>query len=196
MPKSAQYTIRWSVEQASYLLTGLQNTIVYPLTEQGAQWRAWLEEHHAFAFHGCNGQLNLLKEKRKRGNEGYWYAYRRHEGRMIKRYIGRDEQLSIERLEEIALLLTNEDEDSGTLSSNMPSFEPLLMPKLQLPHMQKSLLPREHLLALLDKGLERKVMLIAGPAGYGKTTLMTQWIAARSERADFPHVASVVLDEG
>jgi LuxR family maltose regulon positive regulatory protein len=76
------------------------------------------------------------------------------------------------------------------------SFEPLLMPKLQLPRLQKSLLPREHLLELLDKGLEYKVTLIAGPAGYGKTTLVSQWIAARSARADFPHAASVALDEG
>ena len=75
-------------------------------------------------------------------------------------------------------------------------FEPLLMPKLQLPRLQKSLLPREHLLELLDKGLEHKLTLIAGPAGYGKTTLVGQWIAKRGDRADFPQIACVTLDEG
>jgi ATP/maltotriose-dependent transcriptional regulator MalT len=195
MPKSAQHTIRWSKELASYLLSEPQNSTVHLLTEERGYWLAWLDEHHAFAFHGRSGQLNLLKEKRKRGSEGYWYAYRRSGGRMIKRYIGRDEQLSIERLEEIALLLAKED-DSISPFSNAPAFESLLVPKLQVPHSQKALLPREHLLALLDKGLERKVMLIAGPAGYGKTTLVAQWIAVRSERPDFPRVASVTLDEG
>lgn len=196
MPKSAQCTITWSAELATYLLKGPQNTTVHPLPEQGERWWTWLEDHHAFAFHGRNGQLNLLREKRKRGNVGYWYAYRRHNGRMMKRYIGRGEQLSVEQLEEIALLMAYEDEASTTAAANGPVFEPLLMPKLQLPPMQKSLLPREHLLALLDKGLERKVMLVAGPAGFGKTTLVAQWIAARSASPDFPHVASVMLDEG
>ncbi|HLJ33117.1 MAG TPA: AAA family ATPase, partial [Ktedonobacteraceae bacterium] len=75
-------------------------------------------------------------------------------------------------------------------------FEPLLMPKLQLPRLQKSLLPREHLLNLLDETLEHRLTLISGPAGYGKTTLISQWIASRSTRTDFPHIASVTLDEG
>ncbi|MEO6890335.1 MAG: LuxR C-terminal-related transcriptional regulator, partial [Ktedonobacteraceae bacterium] len=76
-----------------------------------------------------------------------------------------------------------------------PAFEPLLLPKLQLPRLQKSLLLREHLLAILDTGLEHKVTLVAGPAGYGKTTLVSQWIAERGTHADFPRVASVTLDE-
>src|ERR1700731_79620 len=98
MPKSAQYTIHWSVEQTNYLFTGPQNTAVLSLFEQRERWQAWLEEHHAFAFHGRNGQLNLLKEKRSRGHEGYWYAYRRNNGRMIKHYVGRSGQVSVERL--------------------------------------------------------------------------------------------------
>ncbi len=194
MPKRAQYTICWSAERESYLLSDLQDSTAYPFVEQGGRWQLWLAEHRAFAFHGRNGQLNLLKEKRKRGHEGYWYAYRRYEGKVIKRYIGGNEQVRVERLEEIALLLT--DGESSSPSATVPSFEPLLMPKLQLPQSQKSLLPREHLLELLDKGLERKVILISGPAGYGKTTLAAQWVAARTTRADFPHVAGVVLDEG
>jgi LuxR family maltose regulon positive regulatory protein len=66
----------------------------------------------------------------------------------------------------------------------------------QLPRLQKLLILREHLLELLDKGLEYKLTLIAGPAGYGKTTSVSQWIAERGTRANFPHVASVTLDEG
>jgi LuxR family transcriptional regulator, maltose regulon positive regulatory protein len=61
---------------------------------------------------------------------------------------------------------------------------------------QRSLLLREHLLELLDKGLERKLTLIAGPAGFGKTTLVGQWIEERGAHADFPRVASITLDEG
>lgn len=75
-------------------------------------------------------------------------------------------------------------------------FEPLLLPKLQLPRLQKSLLPRERLLELLDKAVEHKLTLISGPVGYGKTTLIGQWIAERGNRMDFPQIACVTLDEG
>ncbi len=200
MPKSAQYAIHWLPEQANYLFSEIENGVAQSLPWEGEGWLKWLEEHHAFAFHGRNGQINLLKEKRRRGGEGYWYAYRRHKERMAKRYAGRSTQLSMERLEEIAVLLALEDETQPASTpvvqaSSAPAFEPLLLPKLQLPRLQKSLLLREHLLELLDSGLEHKVTLVAGPAGYGKTTLVSQWIAERGTRADFPRVASVTVDE-
>ncbi|HEV2653429.1 MAG TPA: AAA family ATPase, partial [Ktedonobacteraceae bacterium] len=86
--------------------------------------------------------------------------------------------------------------EQTAIATNSIQFEPLLVPKLQLPRAQRSLLLREHLLEMLDKGLERKLTLIAGPAGYGKTTLVGQWIEELSVQEDFPHVASVTLDEG
>lgn len=117
MPKSAQYTVSWSPQQAKYLFTGPEWEAYLHSLEEGEGWLEWLEEHHAFAFHGRNGQINLLKEKRKRGSAGYWYAYRRHEGQMVKRYVGRSAQLSMERLEEIAARLSNEDETQYLLTS-------------------------------------------------------------------------------
>ncbi len=205
MPKSAQYVVRLSPERTAYLLTEPENEVSHSLSE--ADWRDWLEEHRTFAFHGHNGQINLLKEKRKRGGDGYWYAYRRHAGRIIKRYVGRSVQLSMERLEEISALLVYEDEaeqepapapqiEQAHLAASAVQFEPLLMPKLQLPRAQRSLLKRERLLEMLDKGLERKLTLISGPAGYGKTTLVGQWLAERSAQAGFLLVASITLDEG
>ncbi len=205
MPKSAQYIVRQSPARTGYLLTGPENEASCSLTEK--DWLDWLEEHRAFAFHGRNGQINLLKEKRKRGGGGYWYAYRRHAGRMVKRYIGLSAQVSMERLEEVSVLLVDDSEvelssapvaqtEQAAIATNSIQFEPLLVPKLQLPRAQRSLLLREHLLEMLDKGLERKLTLIAGPAGFGKTTLIGQWLAERGAQADFSHVASVTLDEG
>ncbi|MBO0792497.1 MAG: hypothetical protein J2P36_16330 [Ktedonobacteraceae bacterium] len=203
MPKSAQYVVSWSPEQANYVLSEPGNGACRALSEDG--WLKWVGEHRAFAFHGRNGRLNLLKEKRQRGGEGYWYAYQRHEQGMVKRYVGRSGQLNRERLEEIAALLADEEEREDTISVQVSQtgkrpvpiqFEPLLMPKLQLPRLQKSLLPRERLLILLDQSLERKLTVIAGPAGYGKTTLVAQWMVQRRARTDFPRVASITLDEG
>lgn len=181
----------------------------------------WLARQRTFAFHGRRGQLNLLKEKRQRGGQGYWYAYRRVRGQMLKRYLGRDEQVDPERLEELAEELRAETGEAGgrallpAREMMVPalegrgvevvsgpeylaplSFDPLLMSRLQLPRPQKTLLWREQLLDLLDRGLEYKVTLVSGAAGYGKTTLIAQWIASREARPDFPLVASVALDEG
>src|SRR5262249_51370183 len=35
------------------------------------------------------------------------------------------------------------------------------------------------LLAALDRGLDAPLVRLSGPAGYGKTTLLRQWLAAR-----------------
>ncbi|GHP00986.1 LuxR family transcriptional regulator [Reticulibacter mediterranei] len=69
---------------------------------------------------------------------------------------------------------------------------PLLLPKLQPPRLRSSLVHRNRLYRLLDGGLERKLTLISAPAGFGKTTLVGQWL---SERNTFP-VAWLSLDEG
>jgi LuxR family maltose regulon positive regulatory protein len=167
------------------------------LTEPARFSLTWLGEHRTFAFHGRQGQINLLKEKRRRGGEGYWYAYRRVQGQMLKRYVGRDEQMSLEQLEELTTLLAHKAApENKTMEARALFFEPLLMPKLQLPRLQKGLLPREHLLALLDQGLEHKVTLVSAPAGYGKSTLVAQWNATRGEQTAFPRVANVTLDDG
>jgi LuxR family transcriptional regulator, maltose regulon positive regulatory protein len=105
MPKSAQYIVSWSLEQENYLLTEPENGGNSSPLEDEDGWLMWIERHRAFAFHGRNGHLNLLKEKRSRGGEGYWYAYQRCDGRMVKRYVGRGEQLSLGRLEEMAASL-------------------------------------------------------------------------------------------
>ncbi len=88
MPKRAQYTVIWSPERARYLLAGPENE-ARDISEDEESWLTWLEEHSAFAFRGRNGQINLLKEQRGRGGEGYWYAYQRRKGKMVKRYVGR-----------------------------------------------------------------------------------------------------------
>jgi LuxR family maltose regulon positive regulatory protein len=56
--------------------------------------------------------------------------------------------------------------------------------------------PREPLLAWLDEGLEHKLTLLSAPAGSGKTTLVSEWIATRSEPQEAPPVAWVSLDAG
>ena len=54
----------------------------------------------------------------------------------------------------------------------------LLTTKLNHPRVRASLVARPRLTARLDAGLGRALTLISAPAGSGKTTLVTEWLAA------------------
>jgi LuxR family transcriptional regulator, maltose regulon positive regulatory protein len=53
----------------------------------------------------------------------------------------------------------------------------LLLSKLQIPRLRTRLVSRSHLTERLQQGMEQAVTLVSAPAGFGKTTLLTQWIA-------------------
>ena len=75
----------------------------------------------------------------------------------------------------------------------------LLAPKLRLPRprLHASLVvARPHLLGRLDTGQEGKLTLLSAPAGYGKTTLVSQWVSAHSDHQHRPSVAWISLDPG
>jgi LuxR family maltose regulon positive regulatory protein len=55
---------------------------------------------------------------------------------------------------------------------------PILVPKVQIPPSRLQLVSRRRLLQILDEGLHRKLTLISAPAGYGKSTLLSEWAAA------------------
>ena len=69
----------------------------------------------------------------------------------------------------------------------------LLRTKLAPPRLAQraALVPRASLFARLDGGLARKLTLVSAPTGCGKTTLVAQWLVARSDPA-----AWVLLDAG
>jgi len=55
---------------------------------------------------------------------------------------------------------------------------PLLTTKLYVPSPHPNLVPRPHLIRRLDEGLDlgHRLTLISAPAGFGKTTLLSEWI--------------------
>ncbi len=55
---------------------------------------------------------------------------------------------------------------------------PLLATKLHVPRARPNLVPRPHLTGRLDDGLQsgHALSLVCAPAGYGKTTLVTDWL--------------------
>jgi len=66
-------------------------------------------------------------------------------------------------------------------SGHVPS--PLLTTKLHIPRPRRILVSRPHLLALLDDGFTRPLTLVAALPGFGKSTLLADWVAQRQIRA-------------
>lgn len=198
MPKTSMYVLTWLPDEKCYALRVNGQVQMLPIEDE--QWRSWLNERASFAFRGRRGQLTLLKEERARGTEGYWYAYRSRGKRTLKKYVGRGSDLTPARLEEVAGNLSNRTGESArsahTSQPMSPHQAPLLIPKLRTPQARGALVARPRLLERLDAGLEGKLTLISAPAGFGKTTLVSQWIAAHSQNEPRLPLAWVELDAG
>jgi len=70
---------------------------------------------------------------------------------------------------------------------------PLLETKFYVPRNRGGVVSRPRLSERLNRGLEATLTLVSAPAGFGKTTLLAQWLAAAS--ADERRVAWLSLDQ-
>jgi LuxR family transcriptional regulator, maltose regulon positive regulatory protein len=193
----------WRADRQLYELDKQDKKQFFLLTDDEEQWVAWLESISAFTFQGQQGPLTVRKEARPRGDQ-YWYAYRRVGPRMRKKYLGRSTTLTLTRLEEIAaafppaapssppagrqpmhredvggkLLVAGEAEASSVLLAHARLLgEPLLATRLHRPRPRSQLVSRSHLTLRLQQGMECALTLLSAPAGFGKTTLLAQWLA-------------------
>jgi len=64
--------------------------------------------------------------------------------------------------------------------------------KLHLPKPRPDLVERPRLAARLDRGSLAKLTLISAPTGFGKTSLVAQWLTSRT--AQDHHLAWIALD--
>ena len=75
-------------------------------------------------------------------------------------------------------------------SASWRGADKLLHTKLMPPRPYTAVIPRQDLMARLDVGLHRKLTLVSAPTGFGKTTLVSNWMANRRFAS-----AWVTLDE-
>ena len=151
-----------------------------------AAWYTWLENHSTFRFDHPSSSFTARKEQRSGG--WYWYAYRRHAGRLHTAYVGRSAELSITRLEEIAADLAGV---IGTQGLHMPASDHVpvphtsilsqqeveLIPRNNLPPQLTSLVGRDQDAAAAGAILQRpevRLLSMVGTAGVGKTRLALQ----------------------
>ena len=90
---------------------------------------------------------------------------------------------------------TFELQDSADGEGHEAVEQPTLVgTKLRPPPVREQSIPRQRLLERLRSGSDRRLTLVACPAGFGKTTLLSAWYEAE-RRAQRP-VAWLTLDEG
>src|SRR5215212_11760572 len=81
---------------------GLEITVGSP------SWVAWLTDPvtRSFSFRSSSCRYTARKEHRSRGGE-YWVAYRKRGGKLHKTYLGKAEDLTLARLEDIAAVMAD-----------------------------------------------------------------------------------------
>ncbi|HEY5846717.1 MAG TPA: LuxR C-terminal-related transcriptional regulator [Microlunatus sp.] len=153
-------------------------------------WVAWLDDplNRSFFYEGSAGTLTARKERRG-GRDGYWTAYRKRDGKLRKTYLGKAERVTQRRLDEAARFLA--DPDTGRATNQQAGHDratvgpaaaagadPLLLSKLSVPPPRRTVVSRTSLSGRIEEGLDRKLTVVSAPAGFGKSTLLSSWVAA------------------
>ena len=81
------------------------------------------------------------------------------------------------------------------MSRTIPAVDPLLATKFFIPIASHPLVARSRLTARLDEGLRCRLTLVCAPPGFGKSTLLGQWLRSLPAPPDGPSVARVSLDQ-
>ncbi len=191
----------------------LDTTLVTPagteITVGSPAWFAWLDEAHSFAYRGAAGRFTARKERHGAGWR--WKAYQRRDGTLHSAYLGHSPDLSADHLQATAAALagrgvapTPAPGDPAPRGATPPPAGqavapggaipdvPLLATKLYLPKGRPGLVGRPRLTARLNEGLTGAITLISAPTGFGKTTLLSEWLAQVSDGAG--RVAWLSLD--
>ncbi|HEU5347925.1 MAG TPA: LuxR family transcriptional regulator, partial [Ktedonobacterales bacterium] len=188
MPRRATFLLRWSSERGGYELWRQGAPVRPPITVDTPGWFAWLAGVSSFSFQRATGDIyTLRKEKAQRGGS-YWYAYHRAGGRMTKRYLGRDSDLTRARLEmppsggnryvtntDAAHLPRQRQARTPRRGRLAADDAPLLATRMLMPRTPAWVVNRIHVWHRLQRGMERPLTLVTAPPGFGKTTALAAW---------------------
>src|SRR5579859_5344730 len=145
-------------------------------------WTTWLCDHDYFAFEGQSGHFTAQRELRR--DVGYWYAYRRRDGKLLKSYLGKAEALTAEHLEHVCAQLSghsllpplgNELDENGLTPGlivvpdgyrEAVDSTDVVLPliKTKPPLLPEKCIVRTQLIARI----KAPVTLICAPTGFGK----------------------------
>lgn len=155
-------------------------------------WYDWLEHHTAFTFADHVGIFHARKQEKGAGDLK-WKAYRTRAGKLYRVHLGYSDSLILDRLLVAARILAGERAQVESVkvspaefvvslhpvpkTADNPGFPSSLMrTKLYPPRNRNDLISRARLIERLNEGLSGNITLLCAPAGFGKTTLLTQWL--------------------
>ena len=84
----------------------------------------------------------------------------------------------------------------GVVSYDGLMSTPILATKLYIPPPPPKVVVRSRLIERLDEGLQGRLILVSAPAGFGKTTVVSEWVAGCKRLEPEVRPAWLSLDEG
>jgi len=125
MPKEAEYTLAWSSDLQGYeVIHGPSSFSVDDTTSL----HFWLDRADTFHFSSEDGYTCTLRKEVKQRGGGYWYAYKRVNGKVKKKYLGDTSKITLVTLED-------------TAQSFVKALPPLKPPPAPKPPPRKATLP-------------------------------------------------------
>jgi DNA-binding CsgD family transcriptional regulator len=103
--------------------TGSQKHLIS--LDSTAWWR-WLAATETTTFHFKNDRGSFTARRERKHGKWYWYAYRKQHGKLHKAYLGKTEELALERLNMVALHLNEQ-------TAEAPAEQPIVSPQANLP---------------------------------------------------------------
>lgn len=163
-------------------------------------WFRWVETATTFTVVSAQGTYTARRERAGSGGEWCWRAY--HDGASGHERaadLGLTAELSLERLEAITAQLAAQalprqrpsrraitapvvraQHQDGAERAPEPT---LLTTKLYAPRTRADLVTRPRLHQRLDTGLHGALTLVCAPAGFGKSTLVAEWLRQAGYRS-------------
>jgi LuxR family transcriptional regulator, maltose regulon positive regulatory protein len=163
-----------------------------PIVVGTPAWYDWLEHHTSFIFEDHVG--GFTAQKISLSPHGlYWKASRTQAGKLYSFYLGHSHGLTMARLQVAARTLASEHtptEPTDASPTEPPAsihqapqtaatvglYNILVKTKLHRPRSGSDVIPRARLIERLNAGLSGSITLVSAPAGFGKTTLLVEWV--------------------
>ena len=165
-----------------------------PVIVGSPAWYDWLEHHTAFLFGDLGGGFFAYKSGAAPSDLA-WQASRTRLGKFYHVWLGPSHTLTLERLQAAARLLAGEHAPAEPTATGVSPTQPaastlpvpttaapggppssLMRTKLYRPRTSGDIISRTRLIERLHAALSGTVTLVSAPAGFGKTTLLAQWV--------------------